>query len=217
MVCRLCGAAAPEFQTAGTAYGECPDCSYIGVAPACLPSPEAEEKRYRLHQNSYDDKGYRHWIAEFLDATAPYLKAGAHVLDFGSGPEPVPARLLAERGCTVTIYDPFFAPGDAWRKEHWDAILVHEVAEHLFEPAATFKELAALLAPGGSLCVRTRFPPARLDGRLDRAGFSCWSYRTDPTHVGFFPERSFRRLSGALGLAMTLIEPPDRVVMTRPR
>jgi len=217
MVCRLCGAAAPEFQIAGTAYAECPDCSYIEVGPASLPLPEAEEKRYRLHHNSFDDEGYRHWITEFLDAMAPYLKPGAHVLDFGSGPEPVPARLLAERGFSVTVYDPYFATGDAWRKECWDAILVHEVAEHLFEPLATFKELAALLVPGGALCVRTRFPPAGDDGRLDRPGFSRWSYRMDPTHVGFFPEQSFRRLSTTLGLAITLLEPPDRVVMTKPR
>lgn len=214
MVCRLCGTEAETFQAGGTTYAECPECSYIGVDPALRPSSEAEAARYLLHQNSYADERYRIWIADFLDAAAVFMPAEARVLDFGSGPEPVPARLLTERGCAVSIYDPFFAPGDTWRHETWDAILVHEVAEHLANPLPVFIELASLLVPGGALCVRTRFPPG-LGETIDRAGFTRWHYRMDETHVGFFSERSMEWLAVRLGLTLALLEKPDRTVFTR--
>jgi len=214
MTCRLCGSDAEAFQAGGTTYAECRECSYTGVDPAEIPAAEAEVARYRLHRNSYDDERYRVWIAEFLDATAAFLPAGGRVLDFGSGPEPVPARLLAERGCRVTIYDPYFAPGTAWRKSGWDAIMVHEVAEHLADPLPVFLELASLLVPGGALCVRTRFPPVGLDTgtTVDRAEFARWRYRMDETHVGFFSERSMEWLASRLGLSLALLQKPDRTV-----
>ncbi len=214
MVCRLCGAEAETFKAGGTTYAECPECSYIGVDPALLPAPKAEVARYRLHQNSYEDERYRVWIAEFLDAAAAFMPAGARVLDFGSGPEPVPARLLTERGCAVSIYDPYFAPGDAWRQGTWDAILVHEVAEHLSYPLPVFIILAGLLVPGGALCVRTRFPPRACETK-DRAEFARWRYRMDETHVGFFSERSMAWLAERLELKVALLQKPDRTVFSR--
>lgn len=217
MICRLCGAEAGTFQAGKTPYVECPECSYIGVDPAKIPAPEAEAARYRLHKNSYDDERYRVWITEFLDAAVAFLPAGARVLDFGSGPEPVPARLLAERGCSVTIYDPYFAPGSDWRQGTWDAILVHEVAEHLSDPLPVFSELAGLLVPGGALCVRTRFPPVGRNAgtTVDRTEFARWRYRMDETHVGFFNERSMEWLASKLGLGVAILEKPDRTVFTR--
>ncbi len=209
MVCRLCGASADEFTAGGAVYAECPDCGYVGIEPGRIPTPEAEERRYRLHRNSYGDGRYKAWIADYLDAVADYLPPGASVLDFGSGPEPVPAMMLRDRGCAVSAYDPFFAPGDAWRKASWDAILVHEVAEHLCEPGAALTELAALLAPGGAMCIRTRFPPE------NREDFGRWHYRMDETHVGFFAARSMEWLAERLGLELALLESPDRAVLVR--
>jgi len=210
MVCRLCGEEALEFTAGGATYAECPACSYIQIDPALIPEPEAEERRYRLHENSYGDVRYREWILDYLDAVAGFLPPEARVLDFGSGPEPVPALLLGERGCGVTIFDPFFAPGDAWKSLKWDAILVHEVAEHLSAPLAVFSELSGLLEPGGALCVRTRFPPA------DRSVFERWRYRMDETHVGFFGRRSLAWLAERLGLRTALLQVPDRAVMVKP-
>jgi SAM-dependent methyltransferase len=209
MVCRLCGGQAAEFSVRGTVYGECAECSYIGLHPERFADPAAEEARYRLHRNSYDDERYKAWIGEFLEAVERFLGPGARILDFGSGPEPVPARLLADRGFRVAVYDPFFAPGDAWKKESWDAILLHEVAEHLYAPGPTLSELAGLLVPGGALCVRTRFAP------LDMAEFPLWRYRMDETHVGFFTERSFEVLASRLGLGVALLARPDRAVLVR--
>ncbi len=210
MICRLCGSNADEFVCGRTNYAQCQNCSYIGMDPEFLPSAEAEAARYRLHNNSYDDSRYRDWIALFLDEVASFMPPGTRVLDFGSGPEPVPGRMLSERGCLVTSYDPYFAPDADWRRPGWDAILVHEVAEHLSAPKAVFTELVDLLSPGGALCIRTRFPPA------DRKAFELWRYRMDETHVGFLGEGSFRWIASKFGLELAMLTPPDRAVLVKP-
>lgn len=210
MKCRLCGAESDEFVCGQTIYAECPHCYYIGMDPGSLPRPESEAARYRLHNNSYGDSRYRDWIALFLDAVATFMPAGSRVLDFGSGPTPVPARILSDRGCLVTIYDPYFAPDGHWRQHGWDAILMHEVAEHLHEPGAVFTELCGLLSPGGSLCVRTRFPPR------DRKALALWRYRMDETHVGFLGEDSFAWIARHLGLKLAMLSPPDCAVLLKP-
>lgn len=211
MQCRLCGGVAVSFTTRDAEYDECVDCGYIGIEHGRIPEPSAEEARYRLHRNSFDDPVYRAWIDQYLDVAAPYIAPGGSVLDFGSGPEPVPARMMSERGFRMCIHDPFFAPGDSWRSREWDAILVHEVAEHLSLPGEIMAMLAGLLVPGGALCIRTRFPPA------DRKAFDRWAYRMDSTHVGFFPERCLGLLAARLGLEPALLESPDRAVLLKPR
>lgn len=210
MVCRLCGAKADDFVCGRKTYAECPNCSYIGISPESLPLPASEEARYRLHKNSCNDRRYRDWIALFLDTVAAFMPPGTRVLDFGSGPEPVPGRMLSERGCIVTSYDPFFAPDADWRRPGWDAILVHEVAEHLSAPGAVFAELESLVSSGGALCVRTRFPPR------DRKAFELWRYRMDETHVGFLGEDSFAWIASHLGLTLAKLAQPDCVVLVKP-
>jgi len=190
-------------------YQECRCCGYVQLETEFLPSQEEEKARYLLHRNSPEDSGYIQFIMEFMHVATPYLKPGSEVLDFGSGPEPVPAQLLSRMGFPVTLYDPMFAPDENWRRRTWDAILVHEVAEHLVHPGVVFEELAASLAPGGVLCIRTRFLPD------DHAMFITWHYRTDPTHVGFFCARSISELASRLGLSPLLIEGPDRAILAK--
>ncbi len=147
---------------------------------------------------------------EFLDIATPYIKPGGAVLDFGSGPLPVPSRLLSELGFAVTVYDPLFAPEQGWKTLSWDAIIVHEVAEHIAQPGVEFARLAGRLVPGGVLCVRTRFLPE------ERGRFAAWHYRTDETHIGFFSARSASALATRLGLVPLLIEGPDRILLKKP-
>ena len=209
MPCRLCGEPTLPFAASGTPYEECPSCGYVQLVAGRLPSIEAEKNRYLLHQNSSGDQGYRKFIKEFLHVAAPYIKPGGMVLDFGSGPQPVPAGMLSDMGFTVTAYDPLFAPVEDWRMRTWDAIVLHEVAEHLAQPWQVFAGLAGLLVPGGVLCIRTRFLPVR------RESFATWHYRSDETHVGFFSARSARSMAVRLGLSPLLIEDPDRIILAR--
>jgi len=140
----------------------------------------------------------------------PYMRPHCHVLDFGSGPVPVPSRMLEDRGFGVTTYDPFFAPDESWRKVRWETILVHEVAEHLVAPGTTLALLAGILRPGGLLCVRTRFLAMHL------TGFADWAYRLDASHTGFFSARSALVMAGKLMLLPVRIEEPDRIILRKP-
>lgn len=210
MQCRLCNSIMEPFTAGGLLYGDCPVCGYIQIDAGRLPGPRDEQARYELHHNSYDDRGYTGWIGSYLDRIIPVLPAGGTVLDFGSGPEPVPGRLLSERGFDVCLYDPYFAPATAWRNRSWQAIMLHEVAEHLAHPAAVLSELRPLLAPKGALCLRTRFAPD------DRTDFEGWWYRMDSTHVGFFRERTIRWIARYWQLQPAIIEPPDTAVLLAP-
>jgi hypothetical protein len=211
MVCRLCGRGkARSFRVEAFEYGECPDCGYVGLVRRFFPSRAEEAARYRLHRNDPVEPGYRAYLGEFVDeALAPFLEPGASILDYGSGPVPALSLLLGERGFRALPYDPFFATGAAWRGRSWDAIALHEVAEHLRAPGRSLAYLAARLASGGILAVRTRFAPAREDE------FAVWWYRRDLTHLGFWRASSFEFLAERLGLDLLAATEPDIAVLRR--
>lgn len=196
MPCRLCSEAVAPIASEPplNGYERCASCGYVQLRRELLPTPEAERARYLLHRNDPAEPGYRAWLSAFMDALEPYLRAGVEILDFGSGPVPALGVIAAERGYGYAPYDPFFAPDGRWRSRDWEAIAVHEVAEHLAEPAAAFAELAAALAPGGVLGVRTRYQPEGLEG------FARWRYRQDSTHVGFFSSDCLHRAMNRLSL-----------------
>jgi SAM-dependent methyltransferase len=211
MACRLCTSRDAATRIVdGLAYEDCPRCGYIGLARGHWPDRAAEEARYRLHRNDPAEPGYRAYLERFIDdILAPRLAPGSRVLDFGSGPEPALSILLAKRGFGALPYDPFFAPGSSWRRREWDAIVLHEVAEHLREPRRTMAALARRLAPGGLLALRTRFPPERPED------FAPWWYRRDSTHLGFWRRESFAFLATSLGLELVLAREPDSALLRR--
>ena len=213
MVCRLCSAPKVEvFGVEDLEYGECPRCGYIGLARAFFPSRTEEEARYRLHRNEPSEPGYRAYLSAFIDAAIePFAAKGSSALDFGSGPVPALSLLLNQRGFSAQPYDPYFAPGGAWRRRAWDAIALHEVAEHLRSPGRTLAALARRLEPEGILALRTRFLPE------SRNAFASWWYRRDSTHLGFWRPASFEFLARELGLELILVAQPDIAVLRRRR
>lgn len=195
MECRLCGALALPLRLPDGAYEECPACGFVQKTLTRLPKPEEERRRYLQHHNDPDDPGYRSWMLSFVrSALEPWLKPGMKVLDYGSGPTPLMERLLAGRGLEVRSYDPYFCADASWEGETWDVAIVHEVAEHLAWPRRSLDCLAARLAPGAFLAVRTRFLPASRDE------LAAWWYRMDSTHVGFFSPRSLGLWAARHGL-----------------
>ncbi len=212
--CRLCGSAstrsfAIEDKAAAKIYVRCEDCGFIGLSPRCFPGKSEERARYLLHTNDETSRGYRAYLERFIDlALSPYLELGATVLDFGSGPaEPALLSCLMEkRGYRCSKYDPFFAPGKAWRRRNYSAIVLHEVLEHLRRPKQSLLYLAEKLSPGGILALRTRFVPESVEA------FIPWWYRMDSTHLGFFSPESLSRLLEPAGLEPLGAAPPDIIV-----
>ncbi len=176
------------------------------MAPECRLSAEQERAIYQLHNNDPDDQGYRRFLARLADPLAERLHPGAQGLDFGCGPGPALARMLAERGHPVRLYDPFFQPDTTALSQTYDFVTCTEVVEHLSQPLAVFTQLDRLLKPGGWLGIMTCF-------QTDDARFDNWHYRRDPTHIVFYRERTFAWLADHFGWQLEI--PRKDVVLLR--
>lgn len=191
-------------------YQACPHCGLVCLSPQWHPGLDEARARYELHRNRRDDAGYRRWLQEFIDqGILPWVGSG-DALDFGSGPTPLLAELLCERGFRVRIYDLHFAPDVDWENHEYDLICLCEVLEHIADPLTLVRRLCVRLKPGGVLALRTRFRPEKADD------FFRWWYRQDPTHLSFFAPGSLVQLACSAGLQVLALDPPDRAAFRRP-
>jgi SAM-dependent methyltransferase len=173
-------------------YWRCGHCEATFLDPAQCPTPARERAEYLRHRNDPADPGYRAFLARLAAPLLARLAPGAEGLDYGCGPGPALAAMLAEAGHRMSLYDPFFHPDEAALARRYDFVSCTEVAEHFHHPAAEFARLDALLRPGGWLAVMTCF-------QTDDARFARWHYRRDPTHVVFYREQTFRHLAAHHG------------------
>ncbi|MEA3546879.1 MAG: class I SAM-dependent methyltransferase [Thermodesulfobacteriota bacterium] len=160
-------------------YYCCPYCHLVHVPPPQLLSPEAERAEYDKHQNSPHDAGYRKFLSRLFIPLNTRLSPGSHGLDFGSGPGPTLSLMFEEAGHRMSLFDPFYAPKKNALNRQYDFISASEVVEHLHDPKTELALLWAILKPGGWLGIMTKLV-------LDRASFSQWHYKNDPTHVCFY-------------------------------
>ena len=85
----------------------------------------------------------------------------------------------------MVIYDPFYASDTSVLNQAFDFITATEVVEHLSQPGQVLARLVAQLAPGGYLGLMTK--------RVSSSdAFTRWHYISDPTHISFFSEETFR-------------------------
>lgn len=164
-------------------FYSCPNCSLIFVDRSQLLSAAEEYERYLLHENSSDDPAYRSFLKRLTDPLSERLQPNSKGLDFGCGPGPTVAMLLAEQGHIVKNYDPYFANDPELLKEQYDFITATEVLEHLREPVEVLQQLDKMLRPGGWLALMTQFFHESIK-------FESWHYPRDPTHINFFSEAS---------------------------
>lgn len=160
-------------------YYRCPLCHLVHVPPSQFLPPETERAEYDKHQNSSDNAGYRIFLNRLFTPLNTRLSSASHGLDFGSGPGPTLSLMFEEAGHQMSLYDPFYAPEKHAFTAQYDFITASEVVEHLHDPAAELALLWSILKPGGWLGIMTKLA-------LDRAAFSRWHYKSDPTHVCFF-------------------------------
>lgn len=164
----------------------------------------AKEKiRYLHHNNSLRTQGYTTFLERLIIPVIAELdrkgKGGgtARGLDFGSGPYPMMAELMAERGFPLEIYDPLFAPRD--RAEllacAFDYVLCCETAEHFSRPIEDFSLMLKLLAPGGFLAIMTSLRKA--DSAIAR-----WHYAQDETHVALYSEKTMFWIARRFGFRL---------------
>lgn len=178
----------------------CQSCGLIFKEAAVWPDRQKEKWIYDQHENSIDDPRYVAYFRDFIDnAILPFMPAPAAALDFGSGPEPVLATILArDYGFPMKIYDPFYVPDEQPLNDDYDLITCTEVAEHLREPLATFRQLSGRLRPNGVLAIMTQMIPG------DLTAFNRWHYPRDHSHIVFYTPASMKAIASACGLRLLM-------------
>lgn len=212
MQCPLCYATSSFFVNCGRReYNLCFNCSLIFVLPEFFMSKEEELKRYNLHQNSLENKGYVKMFQEKIDVinkVCPQIKT---VLDYGCGRDMVLKSLLVEQGYEVDGYDPNFLPNQKI-KPVYDLIISTETFEHFKNPREEVERMSALLAPSGFVAIMTLFYGE--EGiSSDPETFSFWHYRRDPAHIAFYRSETFRWLARHLNCRVVFNNQKDFVVL----
>jgi 2-polyprenyl-3-methyl-5-hydroxy-6-metoxy-1,4-benzoquinol methylase len=160
-------------------YLDCAECRLVHLAPEHRLTSDAERAHYATHRNTPTDPRYREFLDRLAIPLVAELAPGAAGLDYGSGPGPTLSVMLEERGYSVALYDPFFAPDRAALDRKYDFVTCTEAAEHFRRPLEEFERLASLLGNGGVLGLMTEV-------LKDGQGLEGWWYLRDPTHVSFY-------------------------------
>jgi SAM-dependent methyltransferase len=196
MKCLICGHETisyphPKFNMF---FHECERCQFIFKDEKNYPSIELEFQKYEEHQNDDDNQGYINFLTNFIDsAVIPFIKKGK-ALDFGSGPNPVLAKILSNQYLfDVDIYDYFYAPHQIYESKTYDLITSTEVVEHLSNPLKIFKLFYQHLNPNGILSILTLFHPNQREELFN------WHYIRDITHLCFFTPVTMRKIAEICG------------------
>ena len=188
--CPLCHHADTEFYFRDNqrAFVQCNQCDLVYVEPDFLPGPATERAEYDLHQNSFEDKGYKRFLDRLAAPLQRRLKPGARGLDFGCGPAPVLASMMTENGFPTEHYDPFYFSNLNLLNNVYDFVTCTEAIEHFHAPSREWKIMLSMLKPGGVLAIMTK----RV---VNKQRFASWHYKNDKTHVSFFSEATFTWLA----------------------
>jgi len=171
-------------------------------------SREDELRRYALHQNNLENKGYVALFQEKIAIVNQVCSNVKTVLDYGCGQDMTLKKLLDNQGYeTVEGYDPNFFPEQ--NLTEYDLIISTEAFEHFKEPYSEMREIASLLKPSGYAAIMTQFYPGSPDG--DK--FSSWYYKRDPTHIAFYCSETFAWLARHLGFKIVFNNQKDFVVL----
>ena len=173
-------------------YFRCQVCLATLMAPECRLTDADEKAVYDLHDNHPDDPGYRRFLSRLTAPMLERLSPGSSGLDFGCGPGPAVATMMDEAGMKMSLYDPYYYPDTSALDQRYDFVTCTEVIEHLYHPAAVFRQLDSLLLPGGLLGLMTCF-------QTDDSRFANWHYRRDPTHVVFYKQATLQWLADRFG------------------
>ena len=165
-------------------FFRCSNCGLIFVPAEHHLSTELEKARYDTHQNSSEDEGYRQFLSKILPPLLSKIGSGDRGLDYGSGPTPVLAQMLNEKGYETVCYDPFYFHNPALLAKRYDFITCTEVVEHFRDPITEWKKLINLVKKGGWLAVMTQLTLEDLD-------FGRWYYKNDTTHICFYAKQTF--------------------------
>lgn len=209
MLCKLCGSSDLDLLGTKDKYYYCKNCRLIFIEPEAVVEPEVEKSRYEGHDNNHQNEGYVQMFEDFIkQVIEPQLdlKQIDSVLEFGCGPGPVLADLLAAKGLDVQLYDPYFYPEEDFKEKKYDLITSTEVFEHFVDPVKEIKLLKSLLKEGGYLAIMTSFHPGP-------AEFSDWWYTWDQTHITFYNHKTFKKIATKYGLEIVYTDQQKYILL----
>lgn len=186
------------FEDKRRPYLQCSQCDLVFVPDVFRLEPDEEKAVYDLHENDFDDPGYRRFLSRCLDPVVERINKGDIGLDFGCGPGPVLASMFEEKGWSMAIYDPIYHSDDAVFSRQYNFITSTEVIEHVYEPDIVLKKLIDLLAPQGLLALMTKRVRSK-------EAFAGWHYKNDVTHVGFYSDATFQWIADQYRLELTFV------------
>jgi hypothetical protein len=184
-------------------YLQCLNCEFVFVPSQYHLSDSEEKKRYDTHNNDPNDPRYRQFLSQLTEPLNEIIFSGSYGLDFGCGPGPTLSLMMQEKGHQMDLYDKFYARNQSVFEKSFDFITITEVLEHLSNPVFELERLASILKPKGILGVMTQILKQDID-------FKSWYYKNDPSHIGFYNEKSLTDLASLLGLEVTKFS--DRVI-----
>jgi 2-polyprenyl-3-methyl-5-hydroxy-6-metoxy-1,4-benzoquinol methylase len=226
--CRLCRSTltARLFVKQQVDYWRCAECRFRFATPDPDPNLANAIDDYEdaylqyLAPDRGDDANFRalyRWMARVA------ALEGKTLLDVGAGSGKL-VRFLRGRGIDATgvepsraLFDRFLAGDDSFtcttldglRRSNarvFDVVTAFDVIEHVGDPVAFLREVAAALKPGGVLFASTpdvESLPARLFGRR-------WHFYY-PYHVSYFGRRTLERAAAAQGLRLVGAEHRGRL------
>ena len=205
-VCPLCNSNLTEsfHRDSYREYLKCGNCDFVFVPKIYHLSEKDERARYDSHNNDPADDRYRNFLSQLLSPLQEKIPKIANGLDFGSGPGPTLSLMLEECGYSVDLYDKFYAMNDDIFDKQYDFITASEVVEHLMQPLTELSRLMGLLKTNGVLAIMTQILTPQID-------FEQWYYKHDPSHIGFFTEKTLNYLSEKWQAELYVIS--DRVVI----
>jgi len=207
--CPLCRHPAQPFhRDKFRPYNQCVNCALVFVPSEYWLSAAEEKAYYDLHENSEEDAGYRRFLARCAVPLIDALPPASSGLDFGCGPAPLLARMLAEAGHRVSLYDHFYFADTGALHRQYDFVVSTEVVEHLCDPLSELERLWSLLHRGGLLALMTKLV-------ISRERFASWHYIRDPTHIVFFSAVTFKWLAQKFDAELTF--PAADVIFLRKR
>ena len=200
MLCPLCWNTSAEdfYCDKNRAYLRCGRCALVFVAADAHLALSAEKSEYDYHENNLNGPGYLHFLRRLADPLVERLKPNSRGLDIGCGPGPVLQAWLIGKGHEVAIFDKFYAIDAAVLQRQYDFVCATEVVEHFRQPGLSLLAMWQLVNTGGYLALMTK----RV---IDRAAFSRWHYKNDPTHISFFSDESFTWLAALLNARLEFV------------
>jgi hypothetical protein len=184
-------------------YLQCLKCDFVFVPSQYHLSESEERKRYDTHNNNPEDPRYRQFLSQLTEPLNEIISSDSYGLDFGCGPGPTLSLMMQEKGHQMDLYDKFYAKNQSVFKKSFDFITLTEVLEHLYDPVFELERLASILKSKGILAVMTQTLTQDID-------FKSWYYKNDPSHIGFYNDKSLTGLASLLELEITQFS--DRVI-----